>query len=47
MTFFRLIGAAALSRMLAGPAMAASDGYGMHDPYRQLGPLFAIELRAS
>src|ERR1700693_1608371 len=33
---FRLIGAAALSLMLAGSAMAASDGYGMHDPYREL-----------
>jgi hypothetical protein len=33
---FRLIGAAALSLMLAGPAIAGSDGYGMHDPYREL-----------
>jgi hypothetical protein len=33
---FRLIGAAALSLMLAAPAMAASDGYGTHDPYREL-----------
>ena len=32
---FRLIGAAALSLMLAGPAIAGSDGYGMHDPYRE------------
>ena len=33
---FRLIGVAALSLMPAGPAMAGSDGYGMHDPYRAL-----------
>jgi len=31
MTKFRIIGAAVLSLVLAGPAMAASDGgYGMH-----------------
>jgi hypothetical protein len=33
---FRLISAAALSLMLAGPAMAGSDGYGMQDRYREL-----------
>ena len=33
---FRLIGAAVLSLMLAGPAMAGSDGYRMPDPYREL-----------
>jgi hypothetical protein len=35
---FRLIGAAALALMLAGPAMAGGDGYyyGMRDPYREL-----------
>ena len=37
MTNFRLIGAAALSLMLAGPAMACSGGYGMHrDVYHAL-----------
>jgi hypothetical protein len=30
MTKFRIIGAAALSLVLAGPAMAASGGSGMH-----------------
>ena len=33
---FRLIGVAALSLMLAGPAMAGSGGYGMHDVYHEL-----------
>jgi hypothetical protein len=33
---FRLIGAAALSLMLAGPAIAGGDDYGMRDPYREL-----------
>ena len=34
MTNFRTIGAAALSLVLAGPAVAAShDGYGMHGAY--------------
>jgi hypothetical protein len=34
---FRLIGAAALSLMLAGPAMAGSGGYGMQrDVYHKL-----------
>jgi hypothetical protein len=34
---YRLIGAAALALMLAGPAMAGGDGYyGRHDPYRGL-----------
>jgi hypothetical protein len=33
---FRLIGAAALSLILAGPAMAASGDYGMHDEYHEL-----------
>ena len=34
---FRLIGVAALSLMLAGPAMANSGGYGMHrDVYHEL-----------
>jgi hypothetical protein len=30
---FRLIGVAALSLMLAGPAMAGSGGYGTHSVY--------------
>jgi hypothetical protein len=33
MTNFRLIGAAALSLVLAGPAMAGSGGYGTHSVY--------------
>jgi hypothetical protein len=33
---FRLIGAAALSLTLAGPAMAGSGGYEMHDEYHEL-----------
>ena len=34
MTNFRIIGAAALSLVLAGPALAANhDGYGMHGAY--------------
>jgi hypothetical protein len=33
---FRLIGATALSLMLAGPAMAGNYRYGMHDPYHEL-----------
>jgi hypothetical protein len=33
MTNFRIIGAAALSLVLAGPAVAASNGYGMHRAY--------------
>ena len=33
---FGWIGAAALSLMLVGPAIAGSDGYGMRDPYREL-----------
>ncbi len=34
MTNFRIIGAAALSLVLAGPAMAVgNDGYGMHGVY--------------
>ena len=33
---FRLIGAAVLSLMLAGPAIAGRDGYRMPDPYREL-----------
>jgi hypothetical protein len=33
---FRLIGATALSLILAGPAMAASSGYGMRDEYHGL-----------
>jgi len=32
---FRLIGAAVLSLMLAGPAIAGSDEYGMPDPHRE------------
>jgi hypothetical protein len=36
MTKFRLIGAAALSLVLAGPAMAGSGGYGVRDPYHAL-----------
>jgi hypothetical protein len=36
MTNFRLIGAAAISLVLAGPAMAAgSDGRGMHRVYHE------------
>ena len=35
MTNLRIIGAAALSLVLAGPAIAAgSDGYGMHHAYQ-------------
>jgi opacity protein-like surface antigen len=33
---FRLIGVAALALMLAGPAMAASDGYGTASAYHEL-----------
>ena len=36
MTNLGLIGAAALSLILAGPAMADSGGYGMHDEYHEL-----------
>jgi hypothetical protein len=36
MTNLRLIGAAALSLILAGPAMADGGGYGMHDEYHGL-----------
>ena len=36
MMTIRLIGAAALSLVLAGPAIAASDSYGTQDPYRAL-----------
>jgi len=36
MTNFRIIGAAALSLVLAGPAMAAgNDGYGMRGAYQE------------
>lgn len=33
---FRLMGAAALSLLLTGHAMAGSSGDGMHDSYREL-----------
>jgi hypothetical protein len=33
---FRLIGATALSLILAGPAMAGSGSYGLHDEYHEL-----------